>query len=292
MPKKKKITRKPKNKVITGLAICSFVLLVLFSFVFGIILGAKKGVAQVGEAPTKRVMQSKMLDVQPVLPTSNIHIPILVYHYVEFVKDPKDSVRRSLDIIPPIFEMQIKTLKEAGYNFITASELGQYLDGKKQLPQRPVILTFDDGYGDFYTDVFPLLKKYNVVATEYVISGVLDTPNYMTTEQVREIAQSGLVEIGAHTIHHRNLKAIPIEEAKTEIEKSREDLENLLGIKVVSFAYPYGGFNEELAAIVKKVGYTTAVTTKGGVIANQENRYTLFRIHPGNALGEALLHEL
>ncbi len=292
MRKKKKIIRKTKNKRVTRLAIFLFVLLVVFSFAFGVILGAKKGIAQVGEAPTKRVMQSRMLDVQPVLPTSNIHVPILVYHYVEFVKDPKDSTRRSLDIIPPIFEMQLKTLKEAGYNFITASELGQYLDGKKQLPQRPVILTFDDGYQDFYTDVFPLLKKYNVAATQYVISGVLDTPNYMTTEQVREVAQSGLVEIGAHTVHHKNLPSLSLEEARVEIEKSREELEKIFEMNIVSFAYPYGGFNDKLAELVKKAGFTSAVTTKGGTIVNQENRYTLFRIHPGIAVGESLLREL
>lgn len=292
MRKKKKIIRKTKNKRVTRLAIFLFVLLVVFSFAFGVILGAKKGIAQVGEAPTKRVMQSRMLDVQPVLPTSNIHVPILVYHYVEFVKDPKDSTRRSLDIIPPIFEMQLKTLKEAGYNFITVSELGQYLDGKKQLPQRPVILTFDDGYQDFYTDVFPLLKKYNVVATQYVISGVLDTPNYMTTEQVREVAQSGLVEIGAHTVHHKNLPSLSLEEARVEIEKSREELEKIFEMNIVSFAYPYGGFNDKLAELVKRVGFTSAVTTKGGTIVNQENRYTLFRIHPGIEVGESLLREL
>lgn len=289
MRKKK---RKTRNAGIYLFGVYSLVLLVLVSFIFGIILGAKKGLAEEGEAETKRTMLSKMLDVQPVLPTANIHIPILVYHYVEFVKDPKDSTRRSLDTIPPVFEMQLKTLRDAGYNFITAAELGQYLDGKKQLPQRPVILTFDDGYGDFYTDVFPLLKKYNVVATEYVISGGLDKPNYMTTEQVREVAQSGLVEIGAHTVHHRNLTSITPEEAKFEIEKSREDLERIFEMNVVSFAYPYGGFNDELATVVKKAGFTSAVTTKGGVIANQENRYTLFRIHPGGAVGESLLREL
>lgn len=262
------------------------------SFIFGIILGSKKGIAQEGEAVTKGATLSKMLDVQPVLPTANIHIPILVYHYIEFVRDPMDSTRRSLNIIPPVFEMQLKTLKDAGYSFITIAQLGQYLDGKKQLPQRPVILTFDDGYEDFYTDVFPLLKKYNVAATEYIISGGLDKPNYMTTEQVKEVAQSGLIEIGAHTVHHKNLTSISLEEAKLEIEKSREDLERIFEMNVVSFAYPYGGFNNELADFVKKTGFTTAVTTRGGIIANQENRYTLFRIHPGIATGESLLREL
>lgn len=268
------------------------ILLVVGSFVLGIILGAKKGIAQENEPLTKRANASKMLDLQPVLPTASIHVPILVYHYVEYVRDPNDTTRKSLDIIPPIFEMQLKTLKEAGYNFVTAAELGQYLDGKRQLPQRPIVITFDDGYEDFYTDVFPIIKKFNVVVTAYVISGLLDHSNYMTTGQLKEIAQSGLVEVGAHTVHHRNLTSLSLEEAKMEIEKSKEDLENTLETNVVSFAYPYGGFNESLAELTKKAGFTSAVTTKGGYIVNQENRHTLFRIHPGIAVGDALLKEL
>lgn len=289
---KKRGARKRKKTGSYMLGTVIIVLLVTAAFFMGIVLGAKKGVAQQSKSAARKNSLSKMLAVQPVLPTANIHVPILVYHYVEFVKDPKDSIRKSLDIIPPIFEEQMKTLKNAGYNFLTAAELGQYLDGKKQLPERPIIITFDDGYGDFYTDVFPILKKYNISATAYIISGGLDRPNYMTTAQLKEVAESGLVEVGAHTVHHRNLKSIPVTEAKLEIEKSREDLENLLGIKVVSFAYPYGGFNDEVAQLVKKIGFTNAVTTKGGFIVNQENRYVLFRIHPGAAVGNALLREL
>ncbi len=291
MPKRRGRPRKNKNSK-HSLATVFILLLVLGSFSFGVFLGFKKRVVAKNIMHESKQAASKMFNVQPVLPTASINVPILVYHYVEFVKDSKDTIRKSLDIIPPIFEAQIKTLKDFGYNFITASELGQYLDGKKQLPQRPVILTFDDGYADFYTDVFPILKKYNVAATEYVVSGFLDTPNYMTTEQVKEIAQSGLVEIGAHTVHHLNLKSLPLEHAKKEIEQSKEDLEQLLGIKVVSFAYPYGGFNEHLAELVKNAGFTTGVTTKGGSIVNQENKFTLFRVHPGASVGESLIHEL
>lgn len=289
---KKKVTKKRTQKNSYFLSALVIVFLILASFALGVVLSAKKGVAKQTEVGSKKNPLSKMLSVQPVLPTANIHVPILVYHYVEFVRDPKDTIRKSLNIIPPIFEEQMVTLKNAGYNFITAAELGQYLDGKKQLPSRPIILTFDDGYGDFYTDVFPILKKYNIAATAYIISGGLDHPNYMTTGQLKEIAESGLVEVGAHTVHHKNLKSIPADEAKSEIEKSREELENLLGIKVVSFAYPYGGFNDEVAHIVQKAGFTNAVTTKGGFLVNQENRYVLFRIHPGAAVGESLLHEL
>lgn len=289
---KKRKNVKKQNAWQSTFGIWGIVVLIACSLLLGILMGSKKGIAQYAEPAIKNTQVSKRLDFQPVLPTANIHVPILVYHYVEYVRDPKDTIRKSLDIIPVTFEKQIQTLKGGGYNFITTAELGQYLDGKRQLPQRPIVLTFDDGYSDFYTDVFPVLKKYNVVATEYIISNNLDKPNYMTTDEVKEIAESGLVEIGAHTVHHRNLKSMPLDEVKVEIEKSKEDLENTFGIKVVSFAYPYGGFNEKVAEFVRKAGFTNAVTTKGGYMVDQENRFTLFRIHPGAATGEGLLKEL
>lgn len=290
-PRRKSASHRKKThkKILAGIIIG----VICLSFVAGILIASANSQAlsfEIIHSPKMNVFHGNTATT--FLPTSSVKVPILVYHYIEYVRDPKDTVRKSLDILPPTFEEQIKTLKNAQYNFITAAELGQYLDGKRSLPTKPVMLTFDDGYGDFYTDVFPILKKYNVVATEYIISGGIDKLNYMTTEQVREIAGSGLVEIGAHTVHHHNLKSLPLEDAKKEIDLSKSDLEREFGINVVSFAYPYGSYNENIADLVKKAGFTNAVGTKGGYIVNQEDRYTLFRIHPGAAIGEGLLKAL
>lgn len=294
--KTKKTLRKkhPRNKKTNNLLIFIVIAIVFGSFLTGIGLGYVDGLAHgVVKHPARIAVAREITPTpKPMIPTANVHVPILVYHYVEYVRDVRDTIRKSLDILPPTLELQIQTLQKTGYEFITASDLGQYLDGIKQLPAKPVILTFDDGYGDFYTDVFPILKKYHVMATEYIISGVIGKLNYMTHDQIREIAESGLVEIGAHTVHHPNLKSVTLERAKKEIEQSKSDLENEFGIRVVSFAYPYGGFNSDVADFVKKAGFTNAVTTKGGLIANQENRYTLFRIHPGAAIGEGLLRAI
>lgn len=297
MPKKivkkhRRAKKKNNRSFLAFLGTIVIIAVIVGCFLLGIFIGFKKGGLRSTSSRPPKIAVTKEVVPVPVLPTANVRVPILVYHYIEFVKDSRDTIRKSLDIIPPTFEAQIKTLKDAGYNFITASDIGLYLDGKKPLASKPIILTFDDGYGDFYTDVFPILKKYNVEATEYVISGVLGKLNYMTLDQVKEIVSSGLVEIGAHTVHHPNLKSLPLESAKKEIEDSKAMLESDLGIKVVSFAYPYGGYNDDLAIIVKKAGFTSAVTTKGGLIVNQDNRYTLHRIHPGAATGEGLLRVL
>src|SRR3989344_9317567 len=156
-----------------------------------------------------------------ITPLESIDVPILVYHYVEIVLDEKDTIRKSLNTPPYLFIEQLETLKNAGYTFITASELIDILDGKIALPQKPVLITFDDGYRDFYTDVFPILKRYNVKATAYIVSGFLDKPNYMFIDQLKEIARSGLVEIGAHTVHHYSLKGLEALTVKYEIEESK-----------------------------------------------------------------------
>lgn len=287
--KKKGRPRKKNNLVLSYFGVFLVLIIITGSFGFGLLMGFKKGIS---ESPIERpsiIAQAREINSVSVLPTEDVKVPILVYHYIEFVKDQRDTIRKSLDILPPTLESQIKTLKSAGYSFIVAADLGLYLDGKKPLPQKPIILTFDDGYEDFYTDVFPILKKYNVVATEYIISGVLGRPNYMTLDQVKEIAASGLVEIGAHTVHHPNLKSLSIEIAKKEIEDSKATLESELGINVVSFAYPYGAYDDAIVSLVKNAGYTNAVTTRGGFIVNQNERLTLFRIHPGVATGQGLI---
>ena len=152
-----------------------------------------------------------------VLNPKKFNIPILVYHYVEYVRDTRDTIRHSLDITPYVFENQVLTLKSSGFTFLTPSDINDILDDKKPLPKKPVILSFDDGYEDFYTDVLPILKKYNIRAVQYIISGFLDQPNYMTHQEVREIAKSGLVELGCHTVHHPNLARLSDSDAKDEI---------------------------------------------------------------------------
>lgn len=226
------------------------------------------------------------------VPSATIRIPILMYHYVEYVKDPGDTIRKSLDIVPFVFENQLATLSQAGYNFITPSELSDMLKGKREIPPKPIILSFDDGYQDFYDNVFPLLKKYNARAVEYVISGFLDHPNFMYSWEVQQIATSGAVEIGAHTVRHLSLAGLPKSLAQYEIGQSKAQLEKLTGVPVVSFAYPSGSFDLQAENIASQSGFTTAVSTVPGIAASEANRYFLYRIRPGARMGQDLLNYL
>lgn len=218
------------------------------------------------------------------------HMPILMYHYIEHVKDAGDKIRISLNILPETLDKQIQTLADAGYTFITASDLADILDGIKPIPPKPIMLTFDDGYRDFYTGAFPILKKYNVKSVAYIISGFINKPNNLTDSQLEEIAKSGLVEIGAHTVHHLALKGLSDQTAKDEIINSKIQLEQKLGIPITAFAYPYGSFDINTIQFVKEAGFRTAVSTIPGAEVSNQVRFLTYRIRPGANTGKALLN--
>ncbi|HSW87836.1 MAG TPA: polysaccharide deacetylase family protein [Candidatus Saccharimonadales bacterium] len=227
--------------------------------------------------------------IQQASLSATIRVPIFLYHYVENIQDKKDKIRVSLNIPPNIFEQQVQTLVNAGYIFMTAKELGEVLDGKIQLPPKPILITFDDGHWDFATDVLPILKKYQVKATQYVIPGFTGGSDFMTQAQVQEVVNSGLVDVGAHTVHHISLKGKLLPIVQYEVNQSKTMLEQTYHIHVVSFAYPNGFFDAQAAQVVKDAGFSTAVSTLPGIEQNQQNRFYLYRLRPGYRTGEGLL---
>jgi len=242
------------------------------------------------------IRKEKPMDQKAIVTSPSVmwpqYVPILMYHYVEYVKDKGDTIRQSLDTLPITFEKQLETLSNGGYTFMTMRELGDVFDGKRRLPDKPLILTFDDGYGDFYTDAYPLLKKYNAKATVYVISGFIGYRNYMNEKEIQEIAKEGLVEIGDHTVHHISLKYAPNEEIQKELAESKTKLESLIGMPVFSFAYPNGSYDDRSEIFVKQAGFSTAAGTKLGVLLDPSMRYKLTRIRPGANTGTDLLKRL
>ena len=152
-------------------------------------------------------------------------------------KNDGDTIRRSLTIPPDLFEKQLQTITENNIPTYFVRDIPDIFTGDKEYIADPsVILTFDDGYQDFYTVVFPLLKKYNVKATVYVINRFLDWKDFLTTKQLKELSESSLVEIGAHTLNHAYLKSISKKIAVYQIVESKRELEELLGKPVETFA--------------------------------------------------------
>jgi len=277
-----------KHKLLPWLAVFIFISAILLSISFNHMLKTK-AVIDSKKTEMKSIPPEIKKQIATASPSATFRVPILLYHYVEYVKDKRDTIRQSLNINPYVFEQQVKTLSDAGYTFMSAKELGDVLDGKLKIPDKPVLLTFDDGHWDFYTDILPILKKYKAKATAYIIPGFTGGSDFMTTQQVQEVADSGLVEIGAHTVHHISLKNKLLSVVQYEVNESKTMLENSYHIHVVSFAYPNGAFDVQSVKVVKDAGFETAVSTVPGIEQNQVNRYFLFRLRPGGRTGQSLL---
>lgn len=223
--------------------------------------------------------QPKLLNAQKI-----VTVPILLYHYVEYNHDLKDTIRTSLSVTPFWFEKQLQYLKSNGYAAITLDDVRRAVLGYQDLPKKPVVLTFDDGYRDFYTDALPLLRRYNTAATIFVVPDFLDKPNYLFSWQLSQIAtgSGGLITIGAHTKHHAYLPKVKPDLAWDEIFGSKRELEERFNVPVTVFAYPYGAFDAGLAEVVRKAGFKAAVSTIFGRVEDANNLFYLPRIRAGN----------
>ena len=149
---------------------------------------------------------------------------IFMYHNIDI--PPKEAKLKSLYVKPNKFETQLKVLKKLGYNFVKTEDLENY-------PKKSILLTFDDGFEDFYDNAFPIIKKYNANAIVFVPAGLVGTFNQwdyeklnvrkklMNWEEIKRVYKEG-IEIGSHTLTHPFLTKIPKEMAKTEIQDSKK----------------------------------------------------------------------
>ena len=169
------------------------------------------------------------------LNADKIKIPIIMYHYVEYVKDDGDLIRKQLDIIPSLFEGHLQALHKANYETYFVKDIPEILDGTIHYSTQSAVITFDDGYGDFYTDVFPLLKKYHMRATIYIIYDYIGRKGFLNEQQIRELVDSDLVEIGSHTLDHIYLKQASKNYADKQIIESKKKFEEQFGIKIFTF---------------------------------------------------------
>lgn len=193
---------------------------------------------------------------------SHYTVPILMYHYI----NDEEPSRSRLGVSPATFERQMRFLRERKYNVIPLEELADLIRNKREIPPKTAAITFDDGYLDNYTQAFPVLKKYNLPATFFVvinrIGKHLGNDDYMSWAQIKDLSESGLITIGSHSMNHPNLSEIESEqEMESEILESKNILEERLGRKVNLFSYPFGGINHLARSIVISSGYQAAVGT-------------------------------
>lgn len=223
--------------------------------------GAQKNIATVIEAAP--------------LPHKNIRVPILVYHSVRPHVAGESSYQETYDITPELFRRHLEYLKENGYSFISFTELADYFDTGASLPEKPVILSFDDGWKNQYEYAFPLLKEFHDTATFFIFTNAANRGNHLTWDELREMRDAG-ISIEAHTKTHPYLQKITDpQELTREIAGSKKILEEELGIPVTSFAYPFGKYDDAVIAEVKNSGFRTARSLRGETMQSEDERYIL-----------------
>ncbi len=174
-----------------------------------------------------------------------------MYHCIH---DEPYTEATGLFVRPSEFEAHCQAIQEMGVSTIFADEFGPRED-------EAVILTFDDGYEDNYTYMFPIIKRYNIKVTIFMIAYKIDQPNYLKTEQIKEMAASGLVQFGSHTYDHPMLATISEDEVYYQLSEAKSILKEVTGQPINALAYPSGSFNDAVMSIVSEY-HSFAYTTK------------------------------
>jgi peptidoglycan/xylan/chitin deacetylase (PgdA/CDA1 family) len=191
------------------------------------------------------------------------YVPVLMYHYIRVNPDPRDRTGFALSVTPAEFHAQMAYLARNHFNVIPLAQAVAAIRTHHALPPRPVVLTFDDGYADFYTTAVPEMRRYGFTATDYVVPNLIGRGSFMTWSQVMAADRLGFT-IGAHTMNHVALAQVPRSRARAEMLQSKQALEQMVGHPVLEFAYPYGSFNGYLAGQARAMGFESAASTMPG----------------------------
>lgn len=203
--------------------------------------------------------------------------PILMYHHVEASKqDEADKVN------PEVFERQMKLIKELGYETLSLDAYIKLRLAGKKVPRKTLVITFDDGYEDNYTQAFPILKKYGHAATIFLHVDKIDTPGYLRWNQIKEMKQHKIT-FESHTLTHPHMPSFPQEIQHRELLESKRILEKELGYPIEYVAYPAGAFNEATKKAARDAGYKAGLTTNRGYAQNNSDLFELKRVRLSNS---------
>lgn len=210
-------------------------------------------------------------------------VPILMYHKIQH--HPWGTQKfRFLYVSPCLFELQMNELKQSGFAVISLNEFQRNPDQRKC-----AILTFDDAFQSVAENALPVLSQHHFSAITYVVADKIGLTNdwdarlkqklqpLMDRSTIAEWLAAGQ-EIGSHTLTHPRLSRIPISQMREEIISSKKKLEDIFGVPIRHFCYPYGDYNQQVRSIVEEAGYETATTTRPGLNTSATPRLELQRL--------------
>jgi len=212
-------------------------------------------------------------------------VPILLYHSIAA---RPSALIRPFSVTPDVFGRHLDCILELGFSALTVSDLVAAMNGSGALPERPIVITFDDGFVDFDEHALPALRRRRLVSTLYVTTGFLegrrDRPpvrgfgdRMLAWSQLGPLREQG-VELGAHSHTHPHLDTLGRRQVRDELTRSKALLEHELGTEVPSFAYPNGYSSPMVRRLVREAGYTSACSVKEGLATTRHEVFSLPRL--------------
>lgn len=212
-----------------------------------------------------------------------LRVPVLMYHHVQPQSQAVDKGQTATSVDNGVFDQQIQYLTSQGYTLLTAKELVDALRNKSQTPSKSVVVTLDDGYLDNYQYAYPIFKKYNVKGNFMISTGLVGGADYMSWENIKEMAGSGLAYFTDHTWSHYGVGYGSADKVKYEIITAKQQLQENTGQAVNVFTYPYGSFNDLSISILKQEGFAGAFSTIFGDVQCDSFIMALHRRRIGNS---------
>jgi len=213
-------------------------------------------------------------------------VVVLMYH---IVAEPLSTSEARYCCAPQRFEAQMRHLRECGARLLSLEELADAFDARSPWPEAGIVVTFDDGFADTFTNALPVLARYRIPATMFAVVDREGANNdwmsnrgfpqraLMSAGQLREMQAAGIA-IGSHTRTHPRLPELGSAAKRDEIHGSKVRLEEIIGRSVAAFAYPYGLFDGDSRLAVENAGYRVACSTRAGFNGQDADRYLLRRV--------------
>ena len=202
-----------------------------------------------------------------------MNVPIIFYHKID--KPAPDSLVRGGFTPPRRFARQIAYLKAHGFVFYTAAEMIEHFRQRGEFPANGIALTFDDGWQDNYTNAFPILRRFDIKATIFLVAGCIGEMSvkaaaagegpraHLSREQILEMSSEG-IEFGSHSLNHRLLPELPLEEVRFEVNEAKKQIEELTQEPCHTFTYPAGYYSEAAQKVVQEAGHIAAFSSVYG----------------------------
>ena len=198
-------------------------------------------------------------------------VPVLMYHSIS------SKYNNSICVSEKHFRKQMEWLRGNGYHAVSTDELYDALAKEGALPEKPVLITFDDGFKDNYETAWPILKEFGFTGTFFVVTGKINSYN-LDWDDLKQLIKNGNT-IGSHSVTHRDLSCLSAAQQEKELWVSKRMLEEGLGTTIKAFCFPYGKYNKATLALLPELGYSLSFTTRSGKVCFNDDEYLLKRVH-------------